>query len=404
MRPLVLAALLALVALPASAERRQFGNVVYDLPPDWSQGRSDEGRQVLLFDGEDDVCPYCSLSIGAGEPARGDLATWLRGQFLAFVDEEDRDAVEVLSGPDLVSEGGRTLAMMGQRVDDDVQMLFGFEEGGRFELVGFQGWAHDGEEAARTLAFLQSSVVPMIDALAFVSAGAAPVLPAAEPGSLDGLWWGWNQGFTLGLDGLMMPTMEYRTLAFWPDGRFYDGTPPGGLAPLDPAALAADTEWGTYREAGNTVELTFADGETERLARDGEGWSDGTRTLSPVETLPDGAMLDGTVSSSFYAALGPAGGAVSGGVSGSSETVFRPDGTFGSTRSSAAVGNFSDGAGTSTGGFATTGGGDATSGTYAIRDGLLTMTPSDGGEPEAEWAFVSPDGETMIGEEFLEPR
>ncbi len=60
-----------LAAHPAAAERRQFGNVVYDLPPDWSQGRSDEGRQVLLFDGEDEVCPHCSLSIGPGEPAQG---------------------------------------------------------------------------------------------------------------------------------------------------------------------------------------------------------------------------------------------------------------------------------------------------------------------------------------------
>ena len=56
-----------------------------------------------------------------------------------------------------------------------------------------------------------------------------------------------------------------------------------------------------------------------------------------MKPLPDGATLDGTISSSFYAALGPAGGTVSGGVSGSSETVFRPDGTYGSTSSSAAV-------------------------------------------------------------------
>ena len=55
MRPIPLAAFLALGALPAAAEPRQFGNVVYDLPPLWSQGRAGEGAQVLFFDG--DVVP-----------------------------------------------------------------------------------------------------------------------------------------------------------------------------------------------------------------------------------------------------------------------------------------------------------------------------------------------------------
>ncbi len=404
MRRPLLALLAALAAQPAAAERRQFGNVVYDLPPDWSQGRSDEGSQILFFD-DDDLCPYCRLYIGQGAPARGDLAAWLGRQSLAFVEEEDRDAVEVTSPPELVSTSdGRPLAMMGQRVGSDVQVLFALLAGNRFEVVGFEGWAYDEEEIAKTLGFLQSSVLPMVEGLEFVSSGAEGVLPEAVPGSHRGLWWGWNQGFTLGLDGLMAPTMEHRTLAFWPDGRFYDGTPPRGLAPLDPAQLAADTEWGTYRETPEGVELTFSDGETERLTRDGEGWSDGLRTLLPVTPLPDGATLDGRLASSFYVPLGPVGGAVSGGVSGSSETVLRLDGTYGATSSSAAVGSFTDGAGTTTGGFATGGEGDPTGGTYLVRDGLLIMTPSGGGAPEAELAFITGGGETIVGDEALEPR
>lgn len=55
-------------------------------------------------------------------------------------------------------------------------------------MVAFEGWADDEEEAAKTLAFLQSTVVPMVEGLAFVSEGAEGVLPAAVPGSLDGLW------------------------------------------------------------------------------------------------------------------------------------------------------------------------------------------------------------------------
>lgn len=132
--------LLALLAAgPAAAERRQFGNVVYDLPPDWSQGRYDEGAQVLFFEGDEEVCPYCSLHIGPGEPAQGDLAIWLRRQSLLFVDEDDRGAVEVVTDPDLVESGARTIAMLGQRVDSDVQMLFGFEAGGPLRGGGVRG-------------------------------------------------------------------------------------------------------------------------------------------------------------------------------------------------------------------------------------------------------------------------
>ena len=47
MRVLALAALVALAASSVAAERRQFGNVVYDLPPLWSQGRSDEYAGVV---------------------------------------------------------------------------------------------------------------------------------------------------------------------------------------------------------------------------------------------------------------------------------------------------------------------------------------------------------------------
>ncbi len=320
------------------------------------------------------------------------------------MDEDDRESVEIVTGPDLVQSGSRTVAMPGQRVDDDIQMLFGFEAGGRFEIVGFEGWACDGEEAARTLAFLQSDAIPMVEGLTFVSKGAQGVLPAATPGSLDGLWWGWNQGFAIGLDGIMAPTVEFRSLAFWPDGRLYDGTSPAALAPLDPAALAADTSWGTCREVAGGVELAFADGETERLTWKGEGLADGSRTLAEVEPLPDGAALDGTVPSQSYVALGPVGGAVPGGVA-SSSTTFRPDGSWEGTSMGVATGTFSDGAGGPiTGGFTAGDDDRATRGAYEVRDGLLLMTPEGGGEPATSLAFVTPGGETLIGEQVLEAR
>lgn len=400
MRPL-LALLAALAATPLAAERRQFGNVIYDLPPDWSQGRADEGAQALLFEGDEEACPFCALYVGAGAPAEGDLVAWLGRNALAFVEADDRGAVEVTSPPELSSTSdGRPVAIMAQRVDSDLQVLFAFLAGNRFELVAFEGWAYDDEELARTLAYLESTALPMIEGLEFASMGAEGVLPEAVPGSLDGLWWGWNQGFAMGLDMMMTPTMEFRTLAFWPDGRFYEGTPPGGLAPLDPAALAADTSWGTYREEGRTLRLAFADGRTEVLRADGDGWADDSRTLRPARPLKDGAPLDGTVSDFSYVALGPIGGDVSGGVTSSSETTFRPDGTWEGTQFGGAAVTFSQG-GDATGGFAS-GDDGASRGTYQVRDGLLVMTPEGGGAPTISLAFVTPDGETLIGESFLD--
>ncbi len=60
--------------------------------------------------------------------------------------------MEVVTGPDLVEAGGRKVVMTGQRVGSDPQMLFRFEAGGRFEIVGLEGWAYD-EEATKTQTF-----------------------------------------------------------------------------------------------------------------------------------------------------------------------------------------------------------------------------------------------------------
>ena len=401
MRSIPLAALLALAALPARAEPRQFGNVVYDLPADWSVGAEEGGTLTLLIDADDEVCPYCTVSFATGRAPTGDLASWVRGQSMTFVDEDDRGSVEVLSQPEMTAMGAMQVAMMGQRVDGDVQVLMAFDAGGPRELVAFEGWAYDEEEVARTLGYFQSDVVPFLEGLTFVSAGAESLMPEAVAGRLDGLWWGWSQGFTMGLDMMMTPTMEYRTLAFWPDGRFYDGTPPQGLAPLDPEALtaASDTAWGTYREEKGAVVLTFADGEVERLARAGDALTDESRTLSEVEPLPDGARLDGTTQDTSVVALGPVGGAVSGAAVSESSRTYRPDGTWTGSDYSGASATFSSG-GDATGGFSTTDGDRPARGTYEVRGGLLVETPSDGSEPAL--AFVNPDGETMIGELFLE--
>lgn len=389
------ALILALSASPVLAEPRQHGNVVYDLPPDWSQGALERGVQTLIFDGPDEACEFCYLHIGPGAPATGDLAAWLDGESRRFVDKDERESVEVIQAAEVTSTDPRALALMAQNVDNGIQVIFALEVGGRYEALAFEGWAYDEEEVARSLEFLQSDVSAWIDSFAYVSEGAEPLMPEAQPGDLSGIYYGWHQGFTMGLDMMMQMTIEHRRLVFWPDGRFYDGTPPGGLAPLDAEALAAslDPDWGTYREADGGLELTYVDGRTERLAAEGEGWRDADAVLEPVEPLPDGAPLDGTVSSVFYSGFAPGSG-IEGGISSSSSTTFRPDGTFEGESFGGAFGSFDGGGGFSTGDE------DAAGGTYEVRDGLVVMTPA-GGPPTAEIAHrVGED--ILIGEQFLE--
>ncbi len=56
------------------------------------------------------------------------------------------------------------------------------------------------------------------------------------------------------------------------------------------------------------------------------------------------------------------------------------------------------------GGFTAGGDGRATRGTYEVRDGLLVMTLAGGGAPTASLAFVTPGGETIVGDQVLKSR
>lgn len=400
-RPLLLAALVALPTL-AAAEPRQHGNVILDLPDDWSAGANEDGNQTFLYDGPEERCTYCYIYVGTGGPAEGAIDRWLAGQRLRFVDEDDRDAVEVLSEPEVIGTEPRQLAMTGQKVDGDIQILFAIQAGDRYEVFAFEAWGYDEEEVTRNMAFFQDEVTPLFDRFRYVSEGAAPLMPPALPGELSGLYWGWFQNLYPALDGTLQMRMEHRWLVFWPDGHFYDGTPPRGLGALDPAALraAGDPNWGTYRAAGARLALTYVTGETELLSAEGEGWADGSRTLTRVEPLPDGAPLDGTISDFSYTGF-VQGSGVEGGVASSSSTTFHPDGTYEGESFGGAFGTFTDGGGTPTGGFSTGGDTQATGGRYKVKDGLVVMSPADGSPPTSDLAYVV-EGEILLGDQFLD--
>jgi hypothetical protein len=394
--------MLCLLAQMAMAETRQHGNVIYTLPPNWHTGRVSDGIQVLTHDAPDDACTYCYISIGTGQAKSGTLAAFMQRRAPLFLDEDDRDDITILQPPSPFSEDGRTAALMGIKAGNDMLVVMGYDLKDRFEIMAFKGPATDEADLATSTKTLQDQVVPMFTGLQFLSEGAKSLLPDPVPGKMDGLWWGFYSYSTFGLDMMMKMELDHRRLTFWPDGYFYDGTPPNGLLPLNRAALteASDGHFGTYRKIGRRLNLTFSTGAEERLTIGAEETlKDDNRTLYQVEPLADGTRLDGSVSSFFYSGFTPGSG-VEGGVSSTSSTTFLPDGTYTGSSFGGAFGNFVDGGGSTTGGFSTSSEGGHDGGTYEIRNGLLIQYPDGGGAPTQSMIYKTGE-DIMIDDQFL---
>jgi hypothetical protein len=290
--------------------------------------------------------------------------------------------------------------MLGQKVDSDLQVLFAVQLFGRMELIAFEGSAYDEADLAESMQVFQRDVAPMVDAARFVSEGAEPLLPPSTPGPLNGLYWGYSTGWTMQLDGMLMLQLYHRHLTFWPDGRFYDGTPPLGTLPPDTRVLLdqGDMDWGSYRVDGPKLHLAFANGEVEELTLDDSGTlQNGDRTMHAVELLADGSRVDGSLDSFFYSGFSPGSG-ISGGVSSSSLVSFNPDGTWSGDSSGGAFGNFEAG-GDLTGGFATSSD-TAVSGTYEVKNGLIIRSFSDG-RPAVHDLIYQVADDIYIGSETL---
>ncbi len=397
-----LPALLILTAAPAFAEPRQHGNLIYDLPENWYAGKNEAGIRTLVYDGDDEACEFCYIYLSAGVEKSGDLAAFMEAKAPLFIDEDDRGDITVLQPPAVSSAGPVKIAIYGLKADSSMLIVMGYELPDRFELVAFDGYAYDEEELAKSFAVFESEVQPLFLSLQFVSLGAPSLLPEPEPGALSGVYWGWHNETTFGLDGLMRLEIDHRLLVFWEDGYFFDGEPPEGVKPLDRDALMAlaNDDFGTYSVSGGTLSLIFADGEKEELTADGGGWNDGEASLQEVTPLADGSTLDGSISSFFYTGFTPGTG-LEGGISSSSSTEFRPDGTYTGSSFSGASANFVNGVGDLTGGY-TTGSDNSEGGRYEIRDGLLIQYPDGGGEPRGKIAFDAGDGMILIGEQFLD--
>jgi hypothetical protein len=394
---LTLALVASLAASPLPAETRQHGNVIFDIPQGWELGATrDDGTLILRSELPNDECEYCTIYITPGSRASGRADTWVAGQTRRFVDADDTPKITRMVDPEIANLKGRPAAMLGQKVDSDLQVLFAIQLFGRMELIGFEASAYDEADVAEGMTVFQRDVLPMIEGARFVSEGAKPLLPEPEPGPLQGLYWGYSTYWSMGLDGMMSLQLDHQFLVFWPDGRFYDGTPPQGLSSFDPAPALdrGDMSWGSYRVEGNRLTLTYASGETSDLTLNGESLVHGEATLFPVEPLPDGTKIDGSLSTFFYSGFTPGSG-LEGGVSASNYTAFNPDGSWSHSASGGASASFVDGAGTTTGGF-TTGSESGHAGRYEVKDGLLIQTPDDGSEPETALIFKT-GTEIMIG-------
>lgn len=393
---LLLALYLCLVT-PLAAETRQHGNVIFDVPPGWKPGATrEDGTLILWSDLPNDECEFCRIYITPGTRTGGRADAWVATQSRRFIDEDDTPTISILVEPEVANLAGRPAAMLGQKVDSDLQILFAIQLFGRMELIGFEAAAYDEADVAEGMKVFQRDVAPMVEAARFVSEGAKPLLPPPEPGPLQGLYWGYSTYWSTQLDGMMTMQFDHQFLVFWPDGRFYDGTPPQGLSGFDPASALdrGDMSWGSYRVAGDTLTLSYASGETAELALDRETLVKGEATLSKVEPLPDGTKIDGSLSTFFYSGFTPGSG-LEGGVSASNYTAFQPDGTWTHERSGGANAGLVDGTGTTTGGFATSST-NSEAGRYEVKDGLLIRTPNDGSAPQSALIFKT-GNDIMIG-------
>ena len=385
-----------LFALPAAAETRQHGNVIFDLPEGWRIGKvRQDGTQVIWSDLPDDACQTCAIYIATGDAGTVALDAYLTAQTLRFAEPAEAGPQVEPMASEMVNIHGRPGGMQGQKVDGKLQILIAVQLFGRMELIGFETPGSDPDTATENLRIFERDVMPMIEGARFVSEGAKALMPAPQPGARQGVYWGTSTWWSLGLDGMMQMQIDHRWLTFWPDGLFYDGTPPAGIGAFDRASALArgDMSWGSYREAGGKLVLSFASGEVQELAVTDAGLETGGNTLWLIEPLPDGTKINGSISTMFYSGFSPGSG-VSGGASASSLTEFHPDGSWTRDSSGGAFGNFDQG-----GGFATSAD-NLIGGRYEVKDGLVIQYAKDGSVHATNYIYKA-DNAIWIGSDLL---
>ena len=386
----------SLAARPVAGETRQHGNVIFNVPQGWDLGATrGDGTLILLSDLPDDECEFCRIYITPGTRTSGRADTWVAGQIRRFVDEDDASKITSMVKPKLENLKGRPAAMLGQKVGSDLQILFAIQLFGRMELIGFEASAEDEAEVIEGMTVFQRDVLPMVEGARFVSEGAAALLPAPQPGDLEGVWWGTTNWWSMGLDGMMKLEIDHHWLSFYRNGTFYDGTAPSGTAAFVGAELLArgDMDWGNYRLNGDTLTLAYASGEVETYEVSDDMFQKGDRQMYQIDLLADGAKINGVVSTIFVSGFTPGLG-MSGGVTRMTDTTYLPDGTWVYGAYSGASATFENGTGFSKGAE------NSEAGRYEVKDGLVVLYAEDGSLVRSDYIFKA--GATIwIGSEML---
>ncbi|WP_103257993.1 hypothetical protein [Tabrizicola aquatica] len=382
---------------PICAETRQHGNLIFVVPKGWVSGGSDDGILTLRSELPDDECEFCAIRVTAGSVTGGRVDTWLDQQTRRFIDPDETDPPKItqIVAPEVFNLKGRPGAILGQTVDGELQVLFAVQLFGRMELIAFTAPASDMEDIPSAMTVFQRDVVPLLEGARFVSEGAAPLMPPPVPGEMQGVWWGTTNWWLLGIDGMMTMQIDYHWLTLYPDGTFYDGTPPTGTAPFDRAERLAlgDMDWGSYSQDGATLTLHYASGEVESYQVTDDTFQKGDRRIDPIDLLADGTKINGTVSTIFVSGFTPGIG-MSGGVTRMTDTTYHPDGTWDYGAYAGASATFENGSG-----FAT-GSDRSESGRYLVKDGLVTLFAEDGSFVWSDYIFKA--GDTIwIGSEIL---
>lgn len=391
----------------ASAEKRQFSNVIYDLPENWFLGVDRDGLQYILSDRPDERCEYCRIYISTSVMGQTDIAKFLSRNAERYIDEDDREDINIMMDPTISNSGPFEVGMYNLLAGGRLYSFLAVQLPDRIELLFFSAPARDQEDVAEGMETLSDTVLPLLGSLSFVSLGATPLMPQPNAGQYDGLYWGWDTDMSMGIDGVLKTTQHHRHIVFWSEGYVYNGEPPEGLAMPDVPGLIAsgDTDIGVYQVEGNSINITYATGETEEIEIDGKYLSDGGLELRPVEPLADGSRITGSISSMFYSGFGMGSG-ISGGTVSSSSTYFDANGRYSGTQFTGTTGSFDSGSGLDSGGGFSMSDEDENSGKYEIRDGLLILTPNDGSSPYGRLIYrisrTDGDDDIMIGTKFLE--
>ena len=315
----------------AAAELRRMGDLVFDLPADYEAAQLSvndrEGLVVRPADWLDrDADTFTHVHLTAAAPVAGDVKAWAAGFLGGHLDSDER--AEVAAWEQTTPQAGAdtyvTLLRVVDADDGDEQghlMAAVYVRAGRGTAVYVEG--DDRAELERQAADLQR----LTDGVRHAD-DVPPIEGPATPGPYDGFHWGNALYYTFG--GMQV---SERGLTFRRDGGAYDGIPPGGIHDFDYDALARTHTHSVGRYAvapgpeHHVVTIRWADGAVETIEGDAaRPTSDGSHTLYPARTLPDGFTFDGKYDHLTY--VPNADFANPGGVAAGSALEFRRDGTF----------------------------------------------------------------------------